>query len=86
MISMNRPKMESRPYEFLLQLLKQKTKQSLLQKSRNKGENTKIIILITKTTYFIYSILTSSTLAWKIPWMEEPGRLQSMVSLRVGHN
>ena len=23
----------------------------------------------------------SSTLAWKIPWMEEPGRLQSMVSL-----
>ena len=25
----------------------------------------------------------SSTLAWKIPWMEEPGRLQSMGSLRV---
>jgi len=25
----------------------------------------------------------SSTLAWKIPWMEEPGRLQSMRSLRV---
>ena len=28
----------------------------------------------------------SSTLAWKIPLMEEPGRLQSMRSLRVGHN
>ena len=28
----------------------------------------------------------SSTLAWKIPWMEEPGRLQSMASLRVRHN
>ena len=28
----------------------------------------------------------SSTLAWEIPWMEEPGRLQSMGSLRVGHN
>ena len=28
----------------------------------------------------------SSTLAWKIPWAEEPGRLQSMGSLRVGHN
>ena len=28
----------------------------------------------------------SSTLAWKIPWIEEPGRLQSMVSQRVGHN
>ena len=26
----------------------------------------------------------SSTLAWKIPWSEEPGRLQSMGSLRVG--
>ena len=28
----------------------------------------------------------SSTLAWKIPWAEEPGRLQSMGSRRVGHN
>ena len=28
----------------------------------------------------------SSTLAWKIPWMEGPGRLQSMGSLGVGHN
>ena len=28
----------------------------------------------------------SSTLAWKIPWMEEPGRLQSLGSQRVGHN
>ena len=27
----------------------------------------------------------SSTLAWKIPWMKEPGGLQSMASLRVGH-
>ena len=28
----------------------------------------------------------SSTLAWKIPWLEEPGRLQSMGSLRVRHD
>ena len=28
----------------------------------------------------------SSTLAWKIPWTEEPGRLKSMASLRVGHD
>ena len=28
----------------------------------------------------------SSTLAWKIPWMEEPAGLQSMGSLRVGHD
>ena len=27
----------------------------------------------------------SSTLAWKIPWLEEPGGLQSMGSQRVGH-
>ena len=35
-----------------------------------------------------YSCLYScpSTLAWKIPWTEEPGRLQSMGSLRVGHD
>ena len=28
----------------------------------------------------------SSTLAWRIPWMEKPGRLQSMGSQRVGHD
>ena len=28
----------------------------------------------------------SNTLAWKIPWVEEPGRLQSMGSQRAGHN
>ena len=28
----------------------------------------------------------SSTLAWKIPWAEEPGGLQSMGSRRVGHD
>ena len=28
----------------------------------------------------------SSTIAWKTPWAEEPGKLQSMGSLRVGHD
>ena len=28
----------------------------------------------------------SSTLAWKIPWTEDPGRLQTMRSQRVGHD
>ena len=28
----------------------------------------------------------STTLAWKVPWIEEPGRLQSMGSQRVGHD
>ena len=32
-----------------------------------------------KTTY-------SSVLAWRIPWTEQPGRLQSMGSQRVGHH
>ena len=30
--------------------------------------------------------IDSSILAWEIPWTEEPGRLQSMGSQRVGHN
>ena len=43
--------------------------------------------------YLVYAIISekamaphSSTLAWKIPRMEEPGGLQSMGSLRVGHD
>ena len=32
------------------------------------------------------SVPHSSTLAWKIPWTEEPGGLQSMGSLRIGHD
>ena len=40
--------------------------------------------------YFIYALLEKAMaptpLAWKIPWTEEPGRLQSMGSLRVGHD
>ena len=31
-------------------------------------------------------VTVSSTLAWKIPWMEEPGKLQSMGLLEVGHD
>ena len=48
-----------------------------------------------KLSLNIYAVVTnsekamaprSSTLAWKIPWTEEPGRLHSMGSLRVGHD
>ena len=39
----------------------------------------------TRGTWAAYLQLLS-TLAWKIPWTEEHGRLQSMGSLRVGHN
>ena len=37
-------------------------------------------------SYKLSSPSHSSTLAWKIPWAEEPGRLQSMGSRRVGHD
>ena len=36
--------------------------------------------------YPLVYCIGSSTLAWKIPWTEEPGRLQSMGLLRVGHD
>ena len=41
-------------------------------------------LLYTKTEKAM--ALHSSTLAWRIPWTEEPGRLQSMGSQRVGHD
>ena len=37
-------------------------------------------------TYLVLMAPHSSTLAWKIPWTEEPGGLQSMGSRRVGHD
>ena len=37
-------------------------------------------------TTFMANAPHSSTLAWKIPWTEEPARLQSMRPLRVGHD
>ena len=48
----------------------------------------KLIWSVPENILIISTILAphSSTLAWKIPWMEEPGRLQSMGSLRVGHD
>ena len=44
--------------------------------------------LLSSSFHFLEKAMApySSTLAWKIPWMEEPGRLQSMGSLRVRHD
>ena len=48
-----------------------------------------------KVCYFIVPVVIclekamaphSNTVAWKIPWMEKPGGLQSMGSVRVGHD
>ena len=38
------------------------------------------------SSMYVCLCVYSSTLAWKIPWTEEPVRLQSMGSLRVGHD
>ena len=57
---------------------------------QNKVSQSKRQILYIKA--YIWNLLEKamaphcSTLAWKIPWTEEPGRLQSMGSLRVGHD
>ena len=40
-----------------------------------------MLLLYTFDSFFLIA-----TLAWKIPWMEEPGRLQSTGSLGVGHD
>ena len=53
--------------------------ESVIQSEGSQKEKNKYCILMHMATY-------SSILAWKIPWMEEPGGLQSMGSLRVGHN
>ena len=44
------------------------------------------LVLASLPNLLFPSIAQSSSLAWKIPWTEEPGRLQSMGSLRVGHD
>ena len=60
-----------------------------------KGIENFYVLLMRKyvlNAYYLDSILEkamaphSTTLAWKTPWMQEPGRLQSMGSRRVGHD
>ena len=47
----------------------------------------KLQLLFPNILYYLECMAPhSNTLAWKIPWTEEPGRLQSMGSLRVRHN
>ena len=47
-----------------------------------------LYLLYTSIKFYYTKALSdqASSLAWKIPWMEEPGRLQSMGLLRVGHD
>ena len=46
----------------------------------------RVIITIFLNSIYMRMAPHSSTLAWKIPWTEEPGRLQSVGSLRVGYD
>ena len=51
--------------------------------------NSKIIHILYVSVYYILEKAVapySSTFAWQIPWMEEPGGLQFIGSLRVGHD
>ena len=47
-----------------------------------------LVVLGTVNLQFLEKVMAphSSTHAWKIPWMEEPGRLQTMGSGKVGHD
>ena len=62
------------------------TTQGKLQVQRILCQITNGNFSLTRTTMQKAMAPHSSTLAWKIPWMEESGRLQSMWSLRVGHD
>ena len=54
----------------------------------SKCNNTRVCFIYTVPVLWLEKAMAlhSSTLAWKIPWTEEPGRLQSMGSLRVRHD
>ena len=58
----------------------------LSKKKKNKFADIKNNMQKQKIFLAMLKHRTHSTFAWKIPWMEEPGRLQSMESLRVGHD
>ena len=47
---------------------------------------TLLIMVMVSQNYIFVNTPHSSTLAWKVPWTEEPGRLQSMGSQRVRHD
>ena len=71
--------------------------QPLSAKHRTPGKTGNYLIIFIdnrkKTQYSVLDLLSekamaphSSTFAWKISWTEEPGRLQSMRSLKVGYD
>ena len=66
---------------------------SLTQTLNVISKNVELVLWVVLHVYYALEIGSektmaphSSTLAWKIPWTEEPGGLQFMRSLRVGHD
>ena len=82
-LSKEHPGLMSFRMDWLDLLTVQGTLKSLLQHHSSKAS-----ILYRRLAFFMEKAMAthSSTLAWKIPWAEEPGRLQSMGSLRVRHD
>ena len=70
--------------EFKSVLMRWMNLEPIIQSEVSQKEKDKYHIL----TYILEKAMAphSSTVAWKIPRTEEPGRLQSMGSLRVGHD
>ena len=50
------------------------------------GDMSFLLIYLFNQSFVYISMVSWIFLAWKISWMEEPGRLQSMGSLRVRHD
>ena len=68
-----------------MQVRKQQLEPDMEQQTGSKSGKEYVKAVCCHHAYLIY-MQNSSTLAWEIPWTEEPDRLQSMGSLRVGHN
>ena len=72
-------------YTWKVQNLQAQSEVMSFARSLNTKMNKKQLYLV-YTNYGEAMAPHSSTLAWQTPWMEEPGGLQSIGSLRVGHN
>ena len=67
-------------------MLKEFKKKTVIKNILHGRNESKIETFSNKKKFRIPMAPHSSTLAWKIPWVEEPGRLQSMGSLGVRHD
>ena len=80
----------SQPSKVMLKILKPRLQiyvnPQMFKLDLEKAEEPEIKLPISVDSLEKETATHSSTLAWKMPWMEEPGRLQSMRSQRVVHS